>query len=661
MKFAALIALIFAIVVIVLPQDASAFSLVPCGRATPVDAQGKPLPPQTPDQEPCDFRDLVGILMRMINYLISVAGIVAMYNILGRGWDLMTSLGNVEKIQRAKEGISNAVVGFAMIILSFVLINLVVNGLLGNPDQSAKQRPWWDPKCIFNITNPDGCSLSMFGPKLAHAQQNDGSAELNNPLKFGNVEFKEPSEIVRKGFQGFAGVIGIVAIAFIVFSGFKLVIATEEEAINSAKQSLTWAVGGFVVALLAFTLISSTANLIGFDPGRIPIGEDRLQNPVPGKGGVAGADFFEVLGNLMINVLGLLGFATTLMIIYYGYRYITAAGNEESIEKAKTGLKWAIVGFVVSLLAFTIVSVIRQNLVFGTAAQQTGGTGNNNQPPAGQTAALSAKQDYDWTIPKIGYVRQADGRVAYTDFAMTVLSTNTSPTQVSITIADDQGSAFINNPVRKTLNTGETLLYAGLEHYPLEAGANYGNVSVRVDASAPVYVLSPEVFRAAGTGNDVLGAVKDGWWLGGSWSMEVPSALEGNTVYFPYYIHWHNFENWPEGWDTLITLRNNSPQAGAAKVEARAEYNTIWGDKTQCLVKPIGYGQSGQRKSKTYTVPPLGTHTISVKDTLGISVDQSHHSEGSLAVVVPDSGKWQVSAKVVSYPDGTKICDAPKS
>lgn len=188
----------------------------------------------------------------------------------------------------------------------------------------------------------------------------DGSVCLGNPL--GNIT--TPGHLVVKGFAGFAGLMAAIAIAFTVFSGVKLIIATNEEAIKSAREGLAWSVGGFALSLLAYSLIVATGNFLGFDPDLI--GRDTLQNPVAIPGGEqASLSFIDVMNFIMTRFLGLVGFVTTLMIIYYGYRYITSAGNEEAIKSAVTGLKWAILGLAVTLLAFTIITVIRQFIVFG--------------------------------------------------------------------------------------------------------------------------------------------------------------------------------------------------------------------------------------------------------------------------------------------------------
>lgn len=183
------------------------------------------------------------------------------------------------------------------------------------------------------------------------------TVELVNPLK--NVEggVTEPGQLVVAALKGFAAILAFIAIAFAVFSGFKLIIATGEEAIETAKKSLTWAVGGFIVAISAFAIIAGTANFLGFKSP--PPGQQTIENPVDIGDKIKSRSFVEVMYFVMRNFLGIVGVATILMIVYYGYMYISSMGNEEAIEKAKNGLKWSILGFVITLLAFTLISSIQ--------------------------------------------------------------------------------------------------------------------------------------------------------------------------------------------------------------------------------------------------------------------------------------------------------------
>lgn len=66
----------------------------------------------------------------------------------------------------------------------------------------------------------------------------------------------------------------------------------------------------------------------------------------------------------IINIL--LAIAALIAVIYLiigGFRYITAAGNEENAEAAKKTITNAIIGIVVIILAFVIVRVIANALV----------------------------------------------------------------------------------------------------------------------------------------------------------------------------------------------------------------------------------------------------------------------------------------------------------
>jgi|SRR3989344_4282958 len=65
----------------------------------------------------------------------------------------------------------------------------------------------------------------------------------------------------------------------------------------------------------------------------------------------------------IINVLlGIAGLVAVIFLIVGGFRYITAGGNEETAEAAKKTILNAIIGIVVIILSFVIVSVISNAL-----------------------------------------------------------------------------------------------------------------------------------------------------------------------------------------------------------------------------------------------------------------------------------------------------------
>ena len=59
--------------------------------------------------------------------------------------------------------------------------------------------------------------------------------------------------------------------------------------------------------------------------------------------------------NFFLTFLGLIA---VVMIIYGGFLYVTAGGNNEKIESAKKIIMYAVVGIIVILLSFAIVNTV---------------------------------------------------------------------------------------------------------------------------------------------------------------------------------------------------------------------------------------------------------------------------------------------------------------
>ena len=57
-----------------------------------------------------------------------------------------------------------------------------------------------------------------------------------------------------------------------------------------------------------------------------------------------------------------LGAVAVLFIIYGGFQYMTAAGNEKQAETAKQTLTYAVIGLIVILLATVIVQLVGSSL-----------------------------------------------------------------------------------------------------------------------------------------------------------------------------------------------------------------------------------------------------------------------------------------------------------
>lgn len=72
--------------------------------------------------------------------------------------------------------------------------------------------------------------------------------------------------------------------------------------------------------------------------------------------------FKDLLYYLVEISLGIVGILSIAFIIYGGFQYITSRGNEEQASAGKKTLTSAIIGLVIVILSFTIVTVIYNTL-----------------------------------------------------------------------------------------------------------------------------------------------------------------------------------------------------------------------------------------------------------------------------------------------------------
>ena len=77
----------------------------------------------------------------------------------------------------------------------------------------------------------------------------------------------------------------------------------------------------------------------------------------------------KLIGDIVRVVLSFLGVIFLVLIIYGGYMWMLARGNEQQVEKAKNVMKAAIIGLIIILAAYAISGFIIDQ--FGEATLQS--------------------------------------------------------------------------------------------------------------------------------------------------------------------------------------------------------------------------------------------------------------------------------------------------
>ncbi len=79
---------------------------------------------------------------------------------------------------------------------------------------------------------------------------------------------------------------------------------------------------------------------------------------LPGEEGEGAETLTDSIVEVIITVLNVLGLIFLILIIYAGVRWMTAAGNTDSIEQAKKIIVSAVIGLIIVFLAYAITAFV---------------------------------------------------------------------------------------------------------------------------------------------------------------------------------------------------------------------------------------------------------------------------------------------------------------
>lgn len=97
--------------------------------------------------------------------------------------------------------------------------------------------------------------------------------------------------------------------------------------------------------------------------------------------GLPTTDLRVIIANIIRVALGLLGTIAVVIVLYGGWLWMSAGGNEEQIEKAKKTLLNGVVGLIIILSAYGIVLFVMKMFGIGEGGGAGGfGTGGGGQP-----------------------------------------------------------------------------------------------------------------------------------------------------------------------------------------------------------------------------------------------------------------------------------------
>ncbi len=85
-------------------------------------------------------------------------------------------------------------------------------------------------------------------------------------------------------------------------------------------------------------------------------------------------DLRSFIVNAVNFALGFLGLIAVVMVIYGGFLYVTAAGEEEKTTKGKKSVTYAVIGIIIILISFALINTVIQGVGRGTDEGVDAGT-----------------------------------------------------------------------------------------------------------------------------------------------------------------------------------------------------------------------------------------------------------------------------------------------
>lgn len=77
-----------------------------------------------------------------------------------------------------------------------------------------------------------------------------------------------------------------------------------------------------------------------------------------GSAGLPGDSIYGIISRTMNWLLAILGFIGIIGFVIAGILYLTAAGDEGQIDKAKNAMMYSIIGVIVALIGYVIIKAV---------------------------------------------------------------------------------------------------------------------------------------------------------------------------------------------------------------------------------------------------------------------------------------------------------------
>lgn len=130
-----------------------------------------------------------------------------------------------------------------------------------------------------------------------------------------------------------------------------------------------------IAYMFGIMIVAQPAPVLATDP--LPITCDNGGVPDPlglecvSYTGLSKSDPRIVVGRIIKVALGLIGVIFTVLTVYAGFLWMTSAGNEEQVTKARGMITASVIGLVIILASYTITNFVLKSICQAAADSTT--------------------------------------------------------------------------------------------------------------------------------------------------------------------------------------------------------------------------------------------------------------------------------------------------
>lgn len=188
---------------------------------------------------------------RVINVIIGIFGLLTFLAILIAAFNLLTHYGNEERINKAKDNLRWSIFGFAIMILAYAIVSIVVSVALPKSQLSS----------ILHVPTVQAVDVDkdvqvLFPSQVDLIEQHDPSRRVSLPS--GNLF----SELIPAALVNFFYLFGFLVFVAFMVAGMMMVFARgNEEMQTKARNIILWGFVSLVCAGLGYAIVFGIATL----------------------------------------------------------------------------------------------------------------------------------------------------------------------------------------------------------------------------------------------------------------------------------------------------------------------------------------------------------------------------------------------------------------